>query len=241
MSNARCWHRPSLAAWCAVIIAATLMGALGIWQLARLEQKEALIAAIARGAEIPPSKILPYSSEALHAAGFQRFQVTGEFLYPHEAHLAASYLRGRLGYRLLTPLRLEDGRILLVNRGWVPAAKKLSADRPETIIQGVQHYTVMLRTDRDHSVFTPNHDISHNIWFWRDIPTLRKITKLNILPVSADVIMESPDPEVLPVPSDGHIELRNDHLGYAITWFLIGLSAIVIFFFYHYRPDDEPA
>ncbi len=230
------WQRPSAAAWIAIIFVTTLMLGLGFWQLARLEWKEALIATIEHGAATPPESILPHSSLRLKEQGFQRFSVRGEFLHPHEFHLAARYYRGKLGYHILTPLKLEDGRLLLVNRGWVPTDKKESSTRPETIVWGMQHYTVMLRTDRDHTFFTPDHDISHNIWFWRDLSQMRKRSKLQLLPVSADIIMENVVPGSYPIPTDGNISLRNDHLGYAVTWFMVALAGVVIFILYHRSP-----
>lgn len=231
----RYWHRPSPIAWIGVVCMAALMLGLGLWQLQRLEQKEALLAAIAAQQKTPPSTTLPDTQADWQALGFGRFLVRGEFLHAQEKHLAARYFRGTLGYHVLTPLRLEDGRLLLVNRGWIPTQKKDPASRPETLPEGPQEMVVMLRTDRDHTPFTPEHDVPDNIWFWRDIPRMRETSGLDLLPVSADVVQEKPDRAVLPIPSDGTFALRNDHLGYAVTWFLVGLSGIVIFFFYHYR------
>jgi len=235
----RTWHPPSFIAWCAVIFITVLMLGLGLWQLQRLAEKEALIARIAESAARPPARLLPLTEAALRASGFMKFQVQGEFLHAHEMHLAARYYKNQLGYQLLTPLRLLDGRILLTNRGWVPTNLKDPAKRPETLVEGVQYYTVILRTDRDHTPFTPDHDIPDNIWFWRDIATMKEVTGLDLLPVSADIISTNADPEEFPIPGDGTFALRNDHLGYAITWFMVGLAAIAVFFFYHWRPAER--
>lgn len=234
------WQRPSLIAWLAISSLVLLMCGLSLWQLARLEQKETLIAAIEHGAHTAPNPILPLSAARLHSMGFQYFQVTGEFLHDKEMHLAARYFHGKLGYHVLTPLKMEDGRVLLVNRGWVPTDKKESSSRPESLSLGRQHYIVMLRTDRDHNYFTPPHDVKDNIWFWRDIPAMRTYTGLNLLPVSVDSVMESPPTDLLPIPSDGHIQLRNDHLGYAITWFLVGMGGVAVFLAYHLKSAAKP-
>ncbi len=237
-NSSRRWHSPRPLAWLAVLTAVALMGGLGIWQLQRLGEKEALLAEIAQQGAKPPAP-LPQPNAELTANGFRKFAVTGTFLHEYEIHLAARYFRGALGYHILTPLRLDDGRLLLVNRGWVPAAKKESVNRPETLIPGPQSLVVMLRTDRDHTPFTPDHDIKDNIWFWRDIPEIRKRTGLDLLPVSADVVAPAIDRTVLPIAGDGSFDLRNDHLGYAITWFLVGLSGAIVFFFFHYRKPDD--
>ncbi len=233
------WHRPGLPAWLAVSFAVCLLVGLGIWQLQRLEHKESLIAEIAAGVDGKPGNVLPYSAPHLRSRGFYRYHVTGELLHEHEMHLAARYHQSILGYHLLTPLKLRDGRILLVNRGWVPAALKEPASRPDSVVWGMQHYTVMLRTDRDHTYFTPEHDIANNIWFWRDIEAMREHTGLPLLPVSADIVMEHVDETQLPVASTGEIRLRNDHLGYAVTWFMLACAAAAVFVAYHWHREES--
>ena len=54
----------------------------------------------------------------------------------HEFHLAARYDHNVLGYHVLTPFQLDDGRIVLLNRGWVPYDKKEPATRPEGQLTG---------------------------------------------------------------------------------------------------------
>lgn len=51
---------------------------------------------------------------------FQRIRATGEFDVARQVLLDNRTHAGRAGYEVLTPLRLTDGRIVLVNRGWVP-------------------------------------------------------------------------------------------------------------------------
>jgi surfeit locus 1 family protein len=237
MTQKHHWVRPSLPAWVAVITAVTVLFTLGFWQVRRLGEKEALIAQIETAAARAPEKGFPPTDAPWQSLGFSRYRVSGVFLHKKELHLTPRYYRSALGYHILTPLRLEDGRVLLVNRGWVPAAKKNPDSRPESHAMGTQTLTVMLRTDRDHTAFTPEHDTRDNIWFWRDIPAMRKATGLDLLPVTADVVATTPPArDTLPIASDGTLPLRNDHLGYAITWFLIGLSAAAVFACYHRRP-----
>ena len=60
----------------------------------------------------------------------------------------------------------------------------------------------------------------------------------NVVPISLDIVGEQED-SVLPIPSDGTIQIRNDHLQYAITWYLIGLGILVIFVTYHHKGKGE--
>lgn len=217
----------------ATIFAFLLLSFLSAWQVQRLFQKEALIASLAAAKQAKPGDGLP-KSEDLSSLGFRTFTLKGRFLHDKEFHLAARYYKGKLGYHILTPFLLAkpDARIILLNRGWVASEQKNQAAHPE----GEQTLVAMLRTDRDHNFFTPHQTVEKNIWFWRDIANMSQVSQLNLLPVTGDVLGKA-EPQILPIPTDGDILLRNDHLGYAITWFAIGLSALVIFFFYHWRVE----
>ncbi len=229
-------RKPSFFALITTIGAVSIMLALGIWQVQRLMWKEALIQTIEEASSQPPMDGLPESDEALQALTYEKILVEGEFLNAYELHLAARYHRGVLGYHVLTPFRLLDGRVILLNRGWVPTDKKEASTRPSSIVIGPHKELIMIRSDRDHTYFTPQHQPERNIWFWRDLDAIRAQSGLNLLPVNADIVGEQSDQ--LPVPATGEIKLRNDHLGYAITWFSVGLAALVIFIIYHRKPAD---
>jgi surfeit locus 1 family protein len=77
------------------------------------------------------------------------------------------------------------------------------------------------------------HQPEKNIWFGRDVAAMADSAKItNVIPVMVDIVGEQ-DAKRLPVPSDGTIRLRNDHLSYIITWYGIALGILVIFVVYH--------
>ena len=168
------------------------MFTLGTWQVQRLFWKENLIATLEQAANTPPSTALPQSDEALLALTYERFIVEGEYLHGYEAHLTPRYYQSDLGYHILTPFRMTDGRIILLNRGWVPTHKKQLDTRAETVVIGPHEQTIMIRSDRDHNRFTPINQPDQNIWFWRDIAAIETHTGLDLLPINADVIAENP-------------------------------------------------
>lgn len=90
---------------------------LGRWQWNRAEQKEALARGFAAGA---------VQAQPLGARGtatlprYAVVSVTGEWEAARQFLLDNRTRDGRAGYEVLTPLRLADGRWLLVNRGWLP-------------------------------------------------------------------------------------------------------------------------
>jgi cytochrome oxidase assembly protein ShyY1 len=138
-----------------------------------------------------------------------------------------------IGYAIVTPFTLADGRTVLINRGWVPAKKKEIATRPETRVKGRATITGMVRVGAERGYFSPNNQPEKNIWFGRDITEMAAFAKLDkVVPAMVDFIGVQ-DSKKLPVPSDGTIRLRNDHLSYIITWYGIAFGILVIFVLYH--------
>lgn len=233
------WHKPTPIAWACVIAAVLTLFGLSIWQVERLQWKEGLIADIQANRFSRAYPVLPEDvSEIREDMAFARVKLTGEFLHDDEIHLAARYYNSQLGYHILTPFRLSDKRVVLVNRGWVSTDNKNPQTRPKGQLTGEQHIIGMVRLDNDKNMFTPEHDVKENIWFWRDIDSIEQATGYALVPVNIDLLYDAP-PGSLPIPSDGLVRLRNDHLGYAITWLLIGVSALVIFVLYHYHPPKQ--
>ena len=111
--------RPTLWPTLITIPALAILLALGTWQLQRLEWKTALIAEREAALQAPPVA-LPDDPAALRQMDFRRIRVSGEFLHGRSLLLSARSYQGRPGSHLLTPLRLETGRVLMVNRGWIP-------------------------------------------------------------------------------------------------------------------------
>ncbi len=90
---------------------------LGQWQWDRGVHRQAEWDAFARGADAP----LPLGAQNLGSlARFQRISVAGSWDAEHQFLIDNRSHGGLPGYEVLTPLQLADGRILLVDRGWVP-------------------------------------------------------------------------------------------------------------------------
>ncbi|HEX9472656.1 MAG TPA: SURF1 family protein [Steroidobacteraceae bacterium] len=90
---------------------------LGRWQWHRAAEKTALAAAFAAGTSAPALALGTRSTASLPR--FAQVIVTGRYDPAHQFLLDNMSEGGQVGYQVLTPLRLEDGRWLLVNRGWV--------------------------------------------------------------------------------------------------------------------------
>jgi surfeit locus 1 family protein len=186
--------------------------ALGVWQLQRLAWKTAVVAAIDARLAAPPVPVPPHPSP--EADQYRRVRAAG-VVEAGELHVYVPAPGGGAGYRVIAPLRLPDGRRILLDRGFVPVGDKDAPRRlgPVTV-EGSLHWPQ--ESDR----FTSAPDLAKNIWFARDVrPMADALGTEPVLLVTA----ASDDPAgPLPMPVTPNI--RNAHLGYAITWF--GLAAV---------------
>jgi surfeit locus 1 family protein len=258
------FERPRLLPSLITAIAVTVTLGLGIWQMQRLAWKEQLITTVTERNELAPLTELPTEEEALKQTEFRTIEIKGRFISDEEAHLAARFYFGELGYGIVRPFALEDGRILLVNEGWVPPAfkswqkrKALLKEQELKRVEEGEETTLygMIRTPEKPRLIGIRNRPDYNIWFGRDIPLLEEYLKLDAIPAMLDV-MARPSAEAassagearakkqpftgLPIPFDGKIEIRNDHFQYMIIWFSLSLIAVVIFLTYHTHRRETP-
>ena len=212
------------------LIALSTTIALGFWQVDRLQWKEALIERIETANAQAPLLRLPPASlmEDYH---YRFVALKGTFAHEHELHVAARYHKSQLGYHVFTPFILEDERVVMVNRGWISAHSKTVEERPNSQPEGEQEIIAMIRLNPERNPFTPQNQPEKNVWFARDVEEMAAHTGINLEPLTLDMIGE--EAEGLPVPATGIVKLRNDHLSYALTWFLISAGIAGIFIAYH--------
>ncbi len=225
--------RPRPIAWFFFLAAIATTLSLGSWQVQRLQWKEGLIAEIAAANEAAPLTALPADNAALAPLQFRTVELKGRWVEGTEFHLTPRYYRDQFGYWIIAPFTLTDGRTMLVNRGWVPRTQKLLETRPETGVKGKATLTGLLRVGAERNYLTPPNQPEKNLWFGRDVVEMAMHAKLTkVIPAMVDVV-GTQDIKKLPVPSDGTIRLRNDHLSYILTWYGIALGILVIFLVYH--------
>lgn len=230
------FHKPKLIPLIMSVGGVLTMLYLGIWQLQRLGWKEGLIADIETAAANAPMQQLPSLDEALDKR-FYTVQITGEYLPEPEFHIAARYYQSQLGYHVFTPFVTTQGEQILVNRGWIPAKQKDSYKEADDLT-GKRTILAQIRTSNERNPYTPINQPDQNVWFGRDMLEMGEYGNIQVLPYSLDLIGEQKWGS-WPVPSTGEIKLRNDHLGYAITWLLIGLGIFIISLLYHRKKPEE--
>ncbi|MGR3762085.1 SURF1 family protein [Roseobacteraceae bacterium NS-SX3] len=208
---------------------AALLG-LGAWQLQRLAWKEDILATIEERIAGEPGP-LPAEPDP-ETDKYRPVKLEGEIL-EGELHVLTSAKDRGPGYRVIAPFRTEDGRRILIGRGFVPAQAK-SADRTA----GPATVTGNLHWPQEVDGFTPAPDLAANIWYARDVEAMARA--LETEPVLV-VLREAPGSEgVLPQPVDT-AAIPNDHLQYAITWFSLAFiwAAMTVYFLRRPRAKSE--
>lgn len=130
----------------AAVLATALTARLGFWQLDRADQKNSLKAA--REAQVDKRPLTADELAATPAAAqgqwHRRASVQGRWLVDHTIYLDNRSMSGRVGFFVLTPLLLGDGRLLIVQRGWIPRAmddrrRMAPYQTPDTVVQVTGH------------------------------------------------------------------------------------------------------
>lgn len=197
--------------------------ALGIWQLERRAWKLDLIARVDARVHAPPVAAPgPADWPAISVAKdeYLHVRVSGHFLNNRETLVQALTKFGG-GYWVLTPLKTDEGFILLVNRGFVPPGRRATTAHgfisAETTVSG------LLRMTEPKGRFLRRNDPAHDRWYSRDVAAIAAVRGLSdVAPYFVDADAQS-DPQGWPRGGLTVISFPNNHLIYALTWFSLAL------------------
>ena len=213
--------------------ALALLIGLGVWQMHRLHWKEGLIAHINAQMQAPAVD-LPVTIDDPKTWEYRRVKATGHYQNDKELYLYATGPDGDAGYLVMTPLVRAEGAPVLVNRGWVPQNLKDPSTRQqgqrggEVTIEGVG------RISGGAGPFTPANEPEKNQWFQRDLDQMSKAVSETLAPVMIDRD-KTPLPGGWPLGGRTRIDIPNNHLEYAITWFSLAYVLLVVFAIYARR------
>lgn len=216
----------------ALPVLAILVG-LGTWQVERLAWKEALLAEIAARIAAPPEPIAALDARftADGDVDYRPVTVTGVFDHGGERHFLATH-DGEAGFFVYTPLDTADGRPVFVNRGFVPYDRKERTSRPEGEVAGAVIVTGLARNPlpAKPSRLLPDNDPARNIFFWKDLAGMARAAGRDpaaMRPFFIDA-GASPNPGGLPIGGVTLIDLPNNHLQYAVTWYGLALALVAV-------------
>ena len=194
---------------------------LGTWQLYRLQWKQDLINQISAGINSSPIQFSQKNNK-----NYQRVFLIGKYDFKNQIYLYSLNEKGQPGFDVITPFETLNKENVLVNRGWI---KKELKNKPEinnlsTNIMG------MTKQSNRKNIFTPENDTIKNLWFYINIDEIEKFIgkKFNkFIVYLEDETINTPEPKKIT------IDMPNNHLKYAITWYSISIS--ILFYYLYFR------
>ena len=192
---------------------------LGFWQIYRLNWKLELIEQIENSLKNDSVELTNIEKK-----NYLRIKTSGDIDFDKQIYLYNLNDAGKPGFEVINPIKIGDENYL-VNRGWIPFEKK---DLPEInlVDQNQIVGTLMLQTKP--STFKPENDIEKNYWFTLDREDILKFTGRNF---SEYVIYLNGDYKI-PKPRLITAKISNNHKKYAITWFSMAISILLIYLYF---------
>lgn len=220
----------------AVFITFIILISLGFWQLSRLKEKKLFLASMQVNLTSPAVNL----EKLDNSLTYRKIKITGHFLPNKDIYLYGrrSMSNEKDGYYLVTPFKTVDGQIILVARGWFSnrnknIIKQAATEQPHEIIG------VTMPSEKTRS-YLPANDIKNNVWLTLDLTAASKALELNLenfylIETSKDI---SNLDILLPLSINHLAAIRNDHLEYALTWFGLAASLIVIYAIYRKKQQN---
>jgi surfeit locus 1 family protein len=221
----------------AVLLFCTFLS-LGTWQVQRRAWKLDLIARVEQRVDAPAVSPPPpgeWSRVTAANSEYRHVQATGVFLNDSETLVQALTDLGA-GFWVLTPLRLGDGTVVLVNRGFVPPEQRERAAHGAAEATTAATVTGLLRITEPKGWFLRRNDPAKDHWYSRDVHAIavaRGLGSARVAPYFIDQEASTAGSGArgaansAPVGGLTVIAFRNTHLTYAITWYGLALLVVV--------------
>lgn len=209
--------------------------ALGTWQVQRLYWKQDLIDKLT-SRSVAAAVAPPAAGAPLDDFEYQHVRVTGAYRHDDELYLVNRSLNGNPGLHVLTPLVPEGGgEAILVDRGWVPFERRDAKNREGGQVAGTVTVDGIVRLQKPPGYFTPANEPQNNTWFFVDTAAMGKAAGIPLRAGYYIVADKADLPGGFPVGRQWRLDIRNDHLQYALTWYSLALALLVIYILYHRR------
>ena len=192
---------------------------LGFWQLYRLNWKLNLIQEIENSLKNDPIELSKANEK-----NFLRIQTSGEIDFEKQIYLYNLNDNGKPGFEVVNPILIND-KNYLINRGWIPFNQK---DQPEINLVDEIKIIGTLKLQSKASTFKPENDIEKNYWFTLDRDDIFKYTGKNF---SNFIIYLNGDYNI-PKPKVITANISNNHKKYAITWFSMAISILLLYLYF---------
>jgi len=192
---------------------------LGSWQLYRLNWKLNLILEIENSLKNDPVELSKSDKK-----NYLRIKTSGQIDFDKQIYLYNLNKSGKPGFEVINPV-LVGNENYLINRGWISFDQKDQSD-----INFVNEDKIIgtLKLQTKASTFKPENDIEKNYWFTLNRDDVFKYTGKNfsnfIIYLNGDY--KTPEPKVITA------NISNNHKKYAITWFSMAISILLIYLYF---------
>lgn len=219
----------------AVLLAVAAMVTAGFWQLHRLSERRDRNSTITDRSELPAVEVqnLVSGADSFDVGNDIEFRSTraiGVYLAEDEVLIRNRTYQGAAGYWVLTPLRLQSGDTVAINRGWIPHAAGTGATPAdfapaigEVQVVGLVRATVIAEG-------LQQSDPSSGVLAEMARPDLARLSQQldgALLPVYVQLQAQTPSSGDLPVPVPPPDLGEGSHLAYAVQWFIFATIAAV--------------
>lgn len=209
---------------------------LGTWQLQRLQWKNEIISSF-EARSLAPAIAPPAVDMLTDDYEFRRLELVGNFAHDQELYMTGKTYEGNAGFHVVTPMRLTDGRIIMVNRGWVSEDYRDPAKRTFSLVSGQVTVDAILRMPGQKGYFVPENEPDNGFWFTvnpQEMITHLGLADSGITAFYADSLRTS-GVVTLPIAAKTELNLRNAHLSYAMTWYGIALGLLAVYLAFHHQ------
>ena len=193
--------------------------ALGSWQIIRLNWKNNLILEIESSLKSSPVE-LPQNNKI----NYLKVKTSGIIDFEKQIYLYNLNESGNPGFEVVNPI-LINNKNYLINRGWIPFEKKNTI---EINIFDEKNIIGTLKLQGKKNIFKPNNDIKKNYWFSLNRDDILKFTGKEF---SKYIIYLNGNYQ-FPKPKKISANISNNHKKYAITWFSLAISILLLYLYF---------
>ncbi len=230
-----------------VVLAAAVCARLGIWQLDRLKQRRAFNAQVLSVQAMAPLQLPAQAgSPNLTSMRYRSVAATGTYDFVHQVAIRNQYNNSQVGYDLVTPLVMQNGEAVLVDRGWIPAdGNDTTSSWRKYDVTGAVSVNGTIQLSQSSPGFGAAADPTLapgqkglDLWIYVDVPRIAQQLPYRVLPV---YLQQNPDPNQTnpPIAYQNQLDLsEGPHMGYAIQWFSFAAIMLVGYPFYVRRQES---
>ncbi len=169
-------------------------------------------------------KIDPVELQNVEKKNYLRIKTSGQIDFEKQIYLYNLNETGKPGFEVINPIKVgnED---YLINRGWISFDKK---NKPEINVVDQKNIIGTLMLQSKSSSFKPKNEVDKNYWFTLDREDILKFTGKNFSKyiIYLNGNYENPRPRVITA------KISNNHKKYAITWFSMAISILLIYLYF---------